>query len=293
MGASGANNPPMRFAQARPFATLGALVAAWLIVPTAIKAFLRASFFDLTAPITVTASHLRDLQEYWGLTLHSKRQLIEAGRDLARVNASYAFSAEQGEELRREIRRLHIALRMPPLPGYRFEAARVAQRDFTSWWQRMVIRKGSDYGIPVGAPVVYSGGVVGRVTEVHADTSVVELISNPGVRLAAFFEGDTRPVSFQGGDNPAFGPARGLLEFVPRDIQASADAPRRLVTSGLGGEFPAGLLIGEVVEVEASPDGRFQTGVVALDPRLSDLTEVTVLVPVPAGSLAAAQIGAP
>lgn len=270
----------MRFAQARPFATLAIVVVAWLAVPVAIKAFLRASFFDLTAPITASASYIRDLQEYWSLNVHSHRQLIEAGRDLARVNASYAFSVQQNDTLRQEIAELHEQLKMPPIRGYRFEAARVAQRDFTSWWQRLVIRKGADYGIPVGAPVVYSGGAVGRVTEVHAYTSVVELISNPGVRLAALFEGDTRPVSFQGGDNPAFGPAQGLLEFVPLDVYASASDPRWLVTSGLGGVFPPGLTLGKVVQVRDSTDGMFKTGIVELDPRLADLTEVTVLVPV-------------
>jgi rod shape-determining protein MreC len=43
--------------------------------------------------------------------------------------------------------------------------------------------------------------------------------------------------------------------------------------------FPAGLTIGYVSRLEASTDGLFQSGEVSLDPRLSELTEVTVLVP--------------
>jgi rod shape-determining protein MreC len=279
---------PRRFDQARPFTTLGIVVAAWLLLPIAIKGLLRASFFDLTAPIQASISHVRDLQEYWSLRVHSDKQLIEAGRDLARVNASYSLSVQQVAELQGEIDRLQSMLRMPPMPGYRFEPARVTRRDFSSWWQRLVIRKGSNDGIPVGAAVVYTGGVVGRVSEVHATLSVVEPISSPNVRLAAFFEGDNRPVSFQGGVNPAFGPARGAVEFVPLDVDASKSAPRRLVTSGLGADFPAGLTLGKVVSVEPSPDGLFKTGVVELDPRLSDLTEVTVLVPVAHASAPAA-----
>ena len=50
-----------------------------------------------------------------------------------------------------------------------------------------------------------------RVVEVHATTSVVELISSPGLRLAAVFDGDDRPVSFQGGVNPPLRPAQGVL----------------------------------------------------------------------------------
>ena len=240
---------------------------------------MRASFFELTAPINATASYVRDLQEYWSLRLHSKSELIEAGRDLARVNAFYAISVQQNVELQAEIARLERILRMPPRPQYRFETARVAQRDFSAWWQRMVIRKGRNFGITVKAPVVFTDGVVGRVSEVHAYSSVVELISSPGLRLAAFIDGDTRPISYQGGINPSFGPARGRIEFVPLDVYAMAGPPRRLVTSGLGGEFPAGLTIGEVIEVAPSTDGLFKTGEVRLDPRLNELTEVTVLVP--------------
>lgn len=276
--------PHNRFDQARPFTTLGVLVAAWLVLPVAVRTFARAGFFEFTAPIAAAASHVRDLQEYWSLRLHSNRQLIEAGRDLARVTGSYDLAVQRNAALEGEIARLEPLLRLPPVPGYRLEPARVAERSFSGWWQTLVIRKGRNFGIPVGAPVVFTGGVVGRVKEVHAFASVVELISSPGVRLAALVEGDTRPLSYEGGDNPTFGPARGVVEFLPLDISAQPESPRRLVTSGLGGVFPPGLTLGQLVRVTPSGDGLFKTGVVALDPRLADLTEVTVLVPAPDGA---------
>jgi rod shape-determining protein MreC len=155
----------------------------------------------------------------------------------------------------------------------------VARRDFSGWWQRIVLRKGQNFGLTVGAPVVFSGGVVGRVTEVYATTAVVELISSPNVRLAGVIEGDTNAMSYQGGLNPTFGPPRGVVEFVPLDVFASPTATKRLVTSGFGGVFPPGLTIGVVTKVEPSTDGLFKTGEVKLDERLGSLTEVTVLVP--------------
>ena len=272
--------PQRRFDQAKPFVTLGLVLAAWLVLPVAVKSFLRASFFELQAPVATAASHARDLQEYWSLRNQSKQELILAGRDLARINASFELAVQQNTHLREEIRRLENLLRVPAHSDYRYEHARVVRRDFTSWWQRLIIRKGRNHDLPVGAPVVFSGGVVGRVTEVHAYTAVVELISSPGVRLAAVVEGDDRPMSFQGGINPTFGTAQGIIEFVPLDIFASPDNTKRLVTSGLGGVFPAGLTLGQVVRVEPSTDGLFKTGEVRLDPRLGELTEVTVLVPV-------------
>jgi rod shape-determining protein MreC len=244
--------PSKRFDQASPFLTLGILVAAWLIVPTAVKSFARASFFALTAPITLTASKVRDLQEFWALRGHSKTELIEAGRDQARVNASFEVAAQRNTDL---------------------------QADFSAWWQRIVISKGRNFRIPLGAPVIFSGGVVGRVAEVHATTAVVELISSASVRLAGVVEGDNRPISFQGGLNPTFAPPKGVVELMPLDIMATPQTPKRLVTSGFGGVFPPGLTLGTIVRAELGSDGLFKSGEVRLDERLGSLTEVSVMVP--------------
>jgi len=271
--------PFRRFASNRPFITLGLVVVAWLLVPVGVKTFSRASFFELTAPVTVAADYARGLQEYWSLRLHSNHELIVAGRDLARINSSYEFAVQQNAELQASLARLEGLLRLPSYTNYRLEHARVARRDFSGWWQRLDLRKGRNFGLSVGAPVVFSGGVVGKITEVYATTAVVELISSPNVRLAAVIEGDTNAMSYQGGINPTFGPPQGVVEFVPLDVFANPVAPKRLVTSGFGGVFPPGLTIGLITKVEPSTDGLFKTGEVKLDERLGTLTEVTVLVP--------------
>jgi len=282
---------PPRLAKARPFLTLALLLSLWLVAPVFLKRFWRASFFEFQAPIDVAASYVRDLQEYWTLRTHSKHELIEAGRDLARINASYALAVQENATLRAELDRQHALLELPPPAEHRLEHARVVRRDFSAWWQRLIVRKGRNYAIPVGAPVVFAGGVVGVVSEVHAYTAVINLLSSPEVRLAAVIEGDARPISYQGGLNPTLGPPRGLIEFVPLDISPTATpasaaahatgaAPRTLLTSGLGGVFPEGLRIGQITQLKPNADGLFQTGEVALDPRLSELREVTILVPV-------------
>jgi rod shape-determining protein MreC len=267
-----------RFDQTKPFIILGIIVLAWLLLPVAVKSFLRVTFFELQAPVQVTASYVRNLQDFWADRTHSKDELIEAARELRHVYAGYEFQAQQTEAQQAEIARLEQLLRLPSNPNFRFEQARVCRRDLSGWWQQLTIRKGSNYDLPVGAPVVYSGGVVGRVREVRAYEADVDLVSSPRLRLAANFENDTHPVSYQGGINPPLAPARGLVEFVPPDIVIYSSAPRRLVTSGLG-EFPSGLTIGYVARLETSTDGLFQSGEVSLDPRLTELTEVTVLVP--------------
>jgi rod shape-determining protein MreC len=270
---------PKRFDQARPFATLGIILLLWLLAPLALKTFTRATFFEIQAPLAVADSYVQDLQTFWSNRLHSKDELLKAGQQVAGLIAQYDFSTQQNQQLQAEILRLENLLNLPSMPAFRFESARVARRDFSGWWQRLIIRKGASYGITVGAPVVFSGGVVGRISEVHRYTSVVDLITSPTFRLAATVSGDNRPISYQGGLNDSFKSPRGLVDYVPLDVYATRSASKRIVTSGLGGVFPPGLSIGELTSLEPSTDGLFKLGEVHLDERLGSLTEVTVLVP--------------
>jgi len=270
---------PKRFDQARPFTTLGIVLLVWLLLPLVVKTFTRSAFFEIQAPLAVADSYVADLQNFWSTAAHSKADLMARGRETAGLIAQYGYSVQQNSELQAEILRLENLMRLPPMPSYRLEPARVARREFSGWWQRMVIRKGRNSGIVAGAPVVFTGGIVGKVVEVHAYTAVVDLVSSPTFRVAASAEGDNRPVSYQGGINNVFSAPRGSVEFVPLDIFATAQQPKRLVTSGLGGVFPPGLTIGDITTLEPSTDGLFKTGEVALDDRLGALTEVTVLVP--------------
>ncbi len=232
----------------------------------------------MQAPAMSSASYLRDIQDYWALRTRGKTELIEGIRDLSRLNSAYELRLNETEMLRREVAQLEELLDVPSFPEHRYEIARVARRDMSAWWQQIFIRKGAADGIPVGAPVVFSGGVVGRVREVYANMSVVDLLSSEQVRLAAVIEGDNRPVSYQGGINPPLKTARGTVEFVPPDI--AANQRKRLLTSGVGGVFPPGLVIGEIVSLDPTSDGLFQSGQVLLDSRLNSVREVAVLVPV-------------
>jgi len=142
-----------------------------------------------------------------------------------------------------------------------------------------LIRKGRDAGIVPGAGVVFAGGVVGRVREVYAYTARVELVTSRTFRMAARFEGETRPVRYEGTVIPALRNPVGSVRDVPSDLYASPEEPLRLVSTRLGGVFPDGLPIGEVRYLETDASGLFQRGVVHLDSALLSLNEVAVLLP--------------
>lgn len=268
-----------RLDRMKPLVALGVFLVMWWVLPTAVKSFLRVSFTEFQAPAWVANSYLEDLEGFWSRRSHSKVELIEAGREVARAKALYQFNAQRVESLEAEIARLESTLGLPSRREFRYEVARVIRRDLSAWWQQLILRKGRDYDIPEGAAVVFAGGVVGRVVEVYAFTSRVELVSSPQFRMAAQFAGDSRPVVYEGTAQSGFGQPTGVVRDAPQDLVATTEQPLELVSTRLGGTFPPGLSIGRVAWLEPGSTGIFQTGAVQLDADLLSLHEVAVLIP--------------
>ena len=127
--------------------------------------------------------------------------------------------------------------------------------------------------------VIFTGGVAGKTVEVGARWATVSLASSPRFRIAAHFEGDDRPVTYQGGGIPIGGKPFGIVRNVPHDLAPTPEAPLRLLTSSLGETFPDGIIIGKVMQLEGGEDGLFKSGKVWLDERLGRIREVTTLMP--------------
>lgn len=272
----------LRLDKYKPLVALAAFLIAWWVIPSIVKSFVRVSFNEFQAPTWIVTSYLDDLEGFWGRRSHSKLELIKAGRELAREKAYYQHYAQLNERLESEVARLESILSIPSRRDFRYEVARVIRRDLSAWWQQILIRKGKDYDIPLGAAVVFGGGVVGRVVEVNAFTSRVELITSPNFRMAATFENDGRPVVYQGTPQSGFGAPIGTVNDAPQDLVAQSQKPLQLVSTELGGTFPAGLQIGSVPWLEPGSTGIFQAGEVKLDQQLLSLHEVTVLIPLQA-----------
>lgn len=268
----------------RTAAIFAGAVLFCLFAPASIRSFVSSGFDEFRAPMDSIPSHLADLQKYWSLHSNSKRDLIEAGRDLARLNAAYELKLLENESLRRRLDGLERIMNIPSDQKFRYEVARVARRDVNAWWQRMVIRKGSVHGIREGCAVVCASGVVGRIASAGTHTSVVELVSSRRFRMAARFAGDDRPVIYYGRGGASMHSAEGEVFDVPADVEPTLKNPATLVTSSLAGTFPDGIEIGRVRSLSLGADGIFKSGKVELSPRLDSLAEVAVLVPVSEGS---------
>lgn len=122
--------------------------------------------------------------------------------------------------------------------------ARVIGRPVASWDHSIIIDRGTHDEVALGAPVVAAGGLVGQVVDVTPFSASVRLITDTDSGVAVIVQ-RTR----------AEGVVRGsvdgklTLEFVGKEaMPVRGDV---LVTSGMGGVFPKGIVVGEVTSVAA------------------------------------------
>lgn len=273
---------PNRQGARASYVALLIFVALWILVPSAVRRFNREAFVEFQAPALHLLGKSRELATFWEKKSRSVEEMAAAGRDLARINAALEIQIHKFEDIRRENVRLREITRYNVPAEYMSVVARVATRDSSSWWQRIVIRKGRNDGIRPGAPVVFGNTVVGRVTAVHLTTSEVDLVTSPGFRCTAYLEGDDQNhiVLVNGVASNSLGTAKARVSVIPRDYFMPAGQPARVFTTGMGGVFPSRLMLGYLDGgTYATQVGNFKESLLVPSRDLYNLQEVSVLVP--------------
>ncbi len=118
-------------------------------------------------------------------------------------------------------------------------AARVFGYDPSGWTQAVLVDKGSVDHVTANRAVVCPGGVVGRVDQVGSFASKILLLVDSRIRIGAMLE-NSRDMGILVGA----GPRRCRLLYLPRETKIAVG--QKVLTSGLGGIFPKGILIGKV-----------------------------------------------
>ncbi len=269
----------IRLDRLTPIVTLIVFLIIWWLTPSFIKLFTQASFEEIQAPIWIATDSLETLANNTVNKTKSKQALIDTIAELKRQNAYYKQIKNINENYKTEIDRLQSILDLPSRDRFRYELAHVIQRNMGSWWQTIRINKGSKHGIEEGDAVIFIGGVVGRISKTNYYTSQIDLLSNHSFRISASFINDNRPLFYQGKGPDLWGQPKGRIKNAPQDLTTNSVKPLQLVTTGLGGTFPEGIIIGLVPWLEPDNTGMFQAGEVLLDKRLLGIQEVAVLIP--------------
>jgi len=123
-------------------------------------------------------------------------------------------------------------------------AAEVVTRDSSTWWRTVTINRGKQEGIETDMPVVTDEGLIGKTTTVSDSISVVLLVSDENCKVASSVEG-SREQGIVSGERVTAG-LNPLLNLNFLSKQADLKPGQKVYTSGVGGVFPSGLLIGVV-----------------------------------------------
>jgi rod shape-determining protein MreC len=155
---------------------------------------------------------------------------------------------KQTEELTAENERLKSLLNLKEQSKYKILPARIIGRDPSVWFDSSIINRGSLDGVKLNMPVVTDGGLVGRVTAVSPLTAQVDLITRDKSGLGA--------VIGEIGTSNALGVVSGTskkeileMRYVPGSIEV--EIGKGIYTTGQDGIYPAGLKVGEIVEVRS------------------------------------------
>ncbi|MFH0732747.1 MAG: rod shape-determining protein MreC [Candidatus Omnitrophota bacterium] len=195
------------------------------------------------------------------------RSLIKENKDLYSQLQDIKARLVELEETKAENARLKEILLFKNESPFNLIACPVISKDSSVLSSSLIIAAGMKHGVNLGTVAITAYGVVGRVTECSFATSRVLLITDPNSRIVAI---NSRSRS----EGMLYGISGGLcrLRYLPLD----ADIKRGdvIITSGFGSYFPKGLVLGEVIETNKSPDGLSLNAIVKPGFDLSRLEEV-------------------
>ncbi|HWY77350.1 MAG TPA: rod shape-determining protein MreC [Verrucomicrobiae bacterium] len=254
---------------------VGVLTLILLNLPAHTTARIKLAIASTFLPIFGIDRTARQLTHDAAEATKSRKELERELDDLRRTNQMLQIEAMRATVLERENDQLRQFVGRSKQPGWKLKFARVVGLDPANWWQSVVIDVGSRDGIRADLPVVTAQGLVGRISEVTPATSRVELIGNPTCKVAARVSqtGETGIIASSAG---LFDTSLVTLSFF--SSTSTSKPGQAVVTSGLGGIFPAGILIGQIAE-EARPVefGLRTEGQVKLAVNLSVLEYVWVI----------------
>ena len=189
---------------------------------------------------------------------------------LRKENQQLKISLMRLEDAALENERLSELLSFNKKSNLSLVSARVISSDASNLRRSLVIDKGKNHKIKAGNPVITPDGVVGMVVKVGSLASRIILINDPDFSMAARVERSSAIGIISGS-------LEGMCKLKYLDLDEDVQIGDYVVSSGKNSRFPAGISIGEVIEVSKEHSGLMIFAVVKLKVKLSSLEEVLVV----------------
>ena len=262
------------------YIALGIVILLTLVVlklPNRAATQFKLAISGLFLPLFGLSGSAQNLTEKAGNSLISRQELVRQIDQIERENQELKIRLTQSEEAVRENARLRQYLALPKAVPWKLKLARVVARDPANWWRTMKIDVGSREGVTTNSPVLTAEGLVGRVSEVNYTQSQVVLLGDPDCRVSVMIDenhenGVIAPTTSSPLDNTIV-----ELGYLSRNSKVSSG--QRVLTSGLGGVFPKGIIVGQIVDSRSVGYGLYNEARVKIQVRMNTLEEVWVKLP--------------
>jgi rod shape-determining protein MreC len=253
---------------------LVALAICFLLVFLSPKGFfdpLRGLFLGVAYPFQKTFYIISQQTGRFFKTLSSISELKDENEKLLKENRALSSRVADLRGQEKENEELRNQLKLAPREKFDLEASFVIGQNPEGQGSWIMIDKGRENGVGEGMPVIVSEGIlVGKVEEVFTYSAKVLLLTDSSSFVNA--------INLESG-------ARGILTgeyslgltfgmVAQTDVLNVGD---NIVTSGLGGSFPKGLLIGKIQNTKNTQDKLFQQALVSAKVKYSDLETVFVV----------------
>ena len=180
------------------------------------------------------------------------------------------FKLNQVEEAEHENARLRKILDLKEKGLYDFAVAQIIAKEPTNWLNSFIINKGQKHGIGINQPVMSFSNLVGKIIEVGDGTAKVLLISDANSRVVALIQRTRAEGVLEGMGN-------GLCRLKYLPVNADVKLGDEVVSAGVGGVYPKGLIIGNIESIRIERGGIYKSGIVKPAAALSCLEEVLCL----------------
>jgi rod shape-determining protein MreC len=264
----------------RYYIALGIVVVLTLVLfklPARVTANLKLALGGLHLPFFGVSASARQLTDKATTSVVSREDLVQQLDKLDKENKELKIRLNQAEEVVRENARLRQHLGFAKQNPGKFRLARVVGRDPANWWRNIRIDIGSRDGVTANLPVQTAEGLVGRVGEVGYTQSLVVLLGDPDCRVAVMID-ETRESGVIAPSSAS--PLDSTLVELGYLSRNSKLAPgQRVITSGVGGIFPKGILVGQLVDWKSVGYGLYNEARVKVKVNMNTLEEVWVRMP--------------
>ena len=233
-------------------------------------------FNVITTPVRTGVSAAAEWAESVTTYMFRYEEMQRELEELRRQVAEMEEAAREGQDALRENEQLReLSQLQARRRDFVFESARITAPGTSNWESTLTISKGSNFGVKAGDCVVTQAGVlVGVVSQVSYNSAVVSTVINTDIDMGGMVA-RTYSAGILEGDFTLMKQGRLKLSYLPDGAQLLAGD--EILTSGRGGVYPSGLVVGKIEGVFTEPSGKTRYAVVAPDVELGELIEVFVI----------------